>query len=182
MFGPEKIPGHLGEFLGYFMVRKVLAGQELLRASDTMTGKLVRWLAARGYVDAESAADVTERAKDALRDLPSADRLGSLLHDVADGAPEIDIDAIGEADWVEDSLQITDVQPGRIWFEGWHRPDQRPSEGQRSRAPGLVAARDARAYGGNLAAARGRLRPPLRSRGVSVLTGHGVVFRRLPAG
>jgi len=49
-------------------------------------------------------------------DLPSADRLGSLLHQVADRAPEIDIDA--QEDWIEDSLQITDVQPGRIWFEG----------------------------------------------------------------
>jgi len=33
LFGPEKIPEHLGEFLAYFMVRKVIAGQELLRAS-----------------------------------------------------------------------------------------------------------------------------------------------------
>jgi hypothetical protein len=32
LFGPEKIPEHLGEFLGYFMVRKVIAGQELLKA------------------------------------------------------------------------------------------------------------------------------------------------------
>ena len=28
LFGPEEIPPHLGEFLGYFMVRKVIAGQE----------------------------------------------------------------------------------------------------------------------------------------------------------
>lgn len=118
LFGPEKIPEHLGEFLDYFMVRKVIAGQELLRASGTVTGKLVRWLAARGYVDAEAAEDATERAHDASRDLPMADRLGSLLLDVADRAPEIDIDAIAEEDWVEDSLQISDVQPGQIWFEG----------------------------------------------------------------
>ncbi len=32
VFGPEKIPEHLGEFLDYFMVRKVIAGQELLKA------------------------------------------------------------------------------------------------------------------------------------------------------
>jgi hypothetical protein len=48
LFGPEKIPGHLGEFLDYFMVRKVIAGQELLKASGTVTGKLARWLAAHG--------------------------------------------------------------------------------------------------------------------------------------
>ena len=35
LFGPEKIPEHVGAFLGYFMVRKVFAGQELLKASGT---------------------------------------------------------------------------------------------------------------------------------------------------
>ncbi len=29
LFGPEKISGYLGEFLGYFMVRKVFAGHML---------------------------------------------------------------------------------------------------------------------------------------------------------
>jgi len=33
------------------MVRKVIAGQELLRAPGTVTGKLVTWLAARGYIE-----------------------------------------------------------------------------------------------------------------------------------
>ena len=51
LFGPE----HLGEFLGYFMVRKMIVGQELLRASGTVTGKFVTWLAARGYIDRDSA-------------------------------------------------------------------------------------------------------------------------------
>lgn len=79
LFGPEKIPEHLGEFLGYLMVRKVIAGQELLRASGTVTGKLVTWLAARGYIDRDSADHATGRAQDASRDLPVADRLGGLL-------------------------------------------------------------------------------------------------------
>ncbi len=136
LFGPEKIPAHLGEFLGYFMVRKVFAGQELLRAAGTVTGKLVRWLAARGCVDAESAADATERAKDASRDLPSADRLGNLLHEVADRAPEIDVDAIAEEDWIEESLQITDVQPGRIWFEGGIGPISVPRKASDLARPG----------------------------------------------
>jgi hypothetical protein len=51
LFGPEKIPAHIDEFLDWFMVRKVMASQELLKASGTVTGKLVRWLAERGYVE-----------------------------------------------------------------------------------------------------------------------------------
>ncbi len=56
-----------------------------------MTGKLVTWLAARGYIDIDSADHATSRAKDASRYLPVADRLGALLHDVTDGAPDLDL-------------------------------------------------------------------------------------------
>ena len=42
---------NLGEFLGYFMVRKVVAGQELLRAAGTVTKKLARWLHDQGFID-----------------------------------------------------------------------------------------------------------------------------------
>ena len=118
LFGPEKIPEHLGEFLGYFMVRKVMASQQLLKASGTVTGKLMTWLAARGYIDTEQAGDASGRAKDAARDLPLADRLGSLLHDIAARTPDIDVNAVDDQDWVEDHLAISDVEPGRIWFEG----------------------------------------------------------------
>jgi succinate dehydrogenase flavin-adding protein (antitoxin of CptAB toxin-antitoxin module) len=139
LFGPEKIPGHLGEFLGYFMVRKVMAGQELLRASGTVTGKLVTWLAARGYIDRDSADDATGRAKVAARDLPVADRLGGLLHDVAARAPEIDMDAVDDKDWVEDHLAISDVEPGRIWFEGGIGPIAVPREASDLARPGWSA-------------------------------------------
>ncbi len=118
LFGPEKIPEHLGEFLGYFMVRKVMASQQLLKASGTVTAKLMTWLAARGDIDAEHAADATARAKDAARDLPRADRLASLLYEVAARTPDIDVNAVDDDDWVEDHLAISDVEAGRIWFEG----------------------------------------------------------------
>jgi hypothetical protein len=136
LFGPEKIPEHLGEFLGYFMVRKVIAGQELLRASGTVTGKLVTWLAARGYIDRDSADHATGRAQDASRDLPVADRLGGLLHDVAQRAPDIDVDALDDQDWVEDHLAISDVQPGRIWFEGDIGPIAVPRQASDLARPG----------------------------------------------
>lgn len=74
LFGPEKIPEHLGEFLGYFMIRKVFASQELLKASGTVTKKLVRWLQARGYIDDEAAGDAVERAQDARRELRTFDQ------------------------------------------------------------------------------------------------------------
>ena len=44
IFGPEKILPEIDKFLGYFMVRKVMAGKGLLRASGTVTKKLAKWL------------------------------------------------------------------------------------------------------------------------------------------
>jgi hypothetical protein len=139
LFGPEKIPAHLGEFLDYFMVRKVIAGQELLKASGTVTGKLVRWLADRGSIDRDSAEDASERARDAARDLPIADRLGMLLHDVTDRAPDIDPDQVADEDWVEDYLEITDVEPGKIWFERDVGPFSVPRKASDLARPGWSA-------------------------------------------
>ena len=58
------------------------------------------------------------RAREASRDLPIADRLEMMLHDLAANTPDINPDHVAEQDWVEDYLAITDVEPGRIWFEG----------------------------------------------------------------
>ena len=139
LFGPEKIPGNLDEFLDYFMVRKVIAGQELLKASGTVTGKLVRWLAERGYIDEESAADANGRAREASRDLPIADRLGMLLYEVTDHAPAIDPDEVADEDWVEDYLQISDVEPGKIWFERGVGPIAVPRKVSNLARPGWSA-------------------------------------------
>jgi hypothetical protein len=139
LFGPEKIPGHLGEFLNYFMVRKVMAGQELLKASGTVTGKLVRWLAAHGYVDEQAAEDASDRARDGARDLPSAERLGTLLYDITSRTPNIDPDQVADEDWVEDHLEITNVKPGEIWFEGDVGPITVPRKASDLAQPGWSA-------------------------------------------
>jgi len=74
-FGPEKIPENLGEFLGYFMVRKVIAGRELLRAAGTVTKKLAAWLQENGHIPSEEAADARVRGAAAARDLPRVEEL-----------------------------------------------------------------------------------------------------------
>jgi hypothetical protein len=48
LLGPERIAVELGSFLGCFMVRKVIAGDDLLRSAGTVTKKLARWLEAEG--------------------------------------------------------------------------------------------------------------------------------------
>ena len=118
LFGPEKIVENLGEFLGYFMVRKVMASQELLRAAGTVTKKLASWLHAQGYISEDERADAVERGGDAARELPRADRLGELLHDEMAKTPPFDPEDVPDEDWVEDFLAIELVEPGALWFEG----------------------------------------------------------------
>lgn len=122
VFGPEKIPENVGEFLGYFMVRKVMAGQDLLRSAGTVTKKLGTWLEANGYTDATTAAVMVDQGSDAAVDLPAADRLADALYDETRRLPRFDPDAISDDDWLEDFLQIEKVESKRIWFDGLDQP------------------------------------------------------------
>lgn len=114
-FGPEKIPGELGSFLGYFMIRKVMGGAELMRAAGTATGKLVAWLAEKGYIGPDDTADALERTNDAARDLPRAERLAGLLYDHARvGRSERILE-----EWETDlAATITRIESGKLWFDG----------------------------------------------------------------
>lgn len=113
IFGPEHILPNVGEFLGYFMVRKVMAGGETLRAAGTVTKKLAKWLAEKGYAAADEAKEAEERGGEAARDLPKAEKLASLLDEFAEKQERGDEDSE-----IEDHFMLTRVEPGRIWLEG----------------------------------------------------------------
>ena len=114
VFGPEHILPNVGEFLDYFMVRKVMAGKELLRSAGTVTKKLAAWLAKNGYVSAEDADEARELGAAAARDLPKAEELALLLYEFAEdgefgGAVE---------EVVEDHFALKRVERGKVWLEG----------------------------------------------------------------
>lgn len=129
LMGPEQLVDNLGEFLGYFMIRKVAAGQDLLRAAGTVTKSLAKWLHQQGWIDDDAVAVAVDRGGDAARDLPKADKLAGLLGDLAQRAPRIDDpDAVADEDWVEDYLQIERVEPGALWFAGGVGPLEVPKQ------------------------------------------------------
>src|SRR6516162_7635258 len=76
-FGPEEATAGYSEFLGYFMPRKVMCGRDTMQAAGTVTKKLAKWLAEKGYI--EDTQDDQERAGEAARDLPKASKVLDLL-------------------------------------------------------------------------------------------------------
>jgi hypothetical protein len=117
LFGASELVAGIPEFLDYFMVRKVMAGAELLRAAGTVTKKLAKWLGERGYLEARTVADTVERGNEAARDLPRAEQLSRLLYELAEQS-SVDVDVLDDADSVDDYLFIDRVEPERLWFEG----------------------------------------------------------------
>jgi hypothetical protein len=118
LFGPEHILQNLAEFLGYFMLRKVMAGQELLRSAGTVTKKLATWLYEHGYVSDDEAQIAVDRGTDAARDPPRAERLANLLYDQSRAVPDFDPAALDQEDLVEDYLMIERIEPGALYFDG----------------------------------------------------------------
>ncbi|MBI2319855.1 MAG: hypothetical protein HYY28_14840 [Betaproteobacteria bacterium] len=119
LFGPEMIVESLDNFLGYYMIRKVIAGEDFLRAAGTVTNKLSKWLAEKGYVSREAAGDAVETSASAARDLPRVERAARILREAADGLG-VDAARLAERDYREfDHFTIVRVEPGRLWLEVW---------------------------------------------------------------
>jgi hypothetical protein len=135
LFGSDKIVENLGEFVGYFMIRKVAVGQELLRAAGTVTAKLASWLGERGYLDPAAVGEAAERGREAARELPKAEKLAQLLFERS-RAVRIDADELGDEDYVEDYLMIDKVEPGALWFEGGIGPVTVPKTASNIAQPG----------------------------------------------
>jgi hypothetical protein len=135
VFGPAKIADNLGEFLDYFMIRKVMAGEELLRAAGTVTKKLAKWLGVHGYLDENAVEDAVDRGAAAARDLPNAEKLCGLLFEQARKSM-IDVQTLDDDDYVEDYLMIDRVEPGALWFEGTIGPVKVPKAASDLAQPG----------------------------------------------
>lgn len=117
IFGPDKIVDNLGEFLGYFMIRKVMAGGETLRLSGTVTKKLCKWLAQMGYISEEEAIEGAEDGADAARDLPIAERAVTILY-AATREAFLNHDEVSDEDYLDfDHFTITKVEAGKLWLE-----------------------------------------------------------------
>ncbi len=117
LFGPEKILDGLSEFLGYFMIRKVMGGQELMQAAGTVTKKLSKWLAEKGYISSSQGQMGIEEGADAARDLPGAERAARILYEAAQNLFH-NPNGLNDEDYLDfDHYTIARIEPGKLWFD-----------------------------------------------------------------
>jgi hypothetical protein len=110
LYGAKEITSGFSEFLGYFMPRKVIAGNATMKAAGTVIKKLTKWLAEKGYIDDDGSTG--ELVGEYARDLPASQELLDRLDDgLAENAPE----HYGRE--VEGHFWIRRVEPGRLWLE-----------------------------------------------------------------
>lgn len=110
-FGPEEIPGGFSEFLGYFMPRKVYAGQDTMRAAGTVTRKLAQWLAEQGYIEKEP--EVAKSVARKGRSLSKSKKAERILDKFVAGLSL----TVEESSLIEDHLIVERVEPGRLWVK-----------------------------------------------------------------
>ena len=109
-FGPEDATSGYSEFLGYFMPRKVMCGKETMQAAGTVTKKLAKWLAEKGYI--ENTEEAQKRAGDAAKELPKAQEVLELLEDYLEWkSPERHGEEIQDHFWIER------IEPGKLWLK-----------------------------------------------------------------
>jgi hypothetical protein len=109
-FGAEDATSGFDEFLGYFMPHKVMCGKDTMQAAGTVTKKLAKWLAEKGY--ALDTEDAQERAGEAAKDLPKARKVLKLLDDYLDlNSPET------HGTVIEDHFWIGRIEPGKLWLD-----------------------------------------------------------------
>lgn len=114
LFGPTYILEGLEEFLGWFVIRKVILPHDDVARIGPAAGAVVKWLVDCGSVPREVADGARELSAAATRDLPDADRLAELLYWLGEVSPAEDVQEY--VDWENELAQISRVEPGKLWF------------------------------------------------------------------
>lgn len=115
VFGPEYIPRLFGEFLSYFMPRKVQPSKTLAKNAEKTVRKLRKWLVANDYVD-QSPSEPPRRSSN----LVDATELRTMLEDVTIGGSESNYPDFDEGHFyirevLDDTITVERVvQPGTI--------------------------------------------------------------------
>jgi len=109
-FGTEDIASGFAAFLDDFMPRKVIAGNETMKAAGTVIKKLAKWLVEKGYTEDDES--MKEMIGEGARDLPASQKLLDFLDDWLDETAPVDADR-----QIEGHFIIKRIEPKQIWLD-----------------------------------------------------------------
>ena len=169
MFGPNQLMAYIDEFVNWFLIRKAIMPVDQTEQTIEDVRGFVEWLAERDEIGTGQARKALGAIATASVDVPSAERLARILHDIARKNTEAAAARRTHFDeTIEDYLVIERVAPGRILVPRRRRPDQGAGGGQRARPPGLDGELSRGSPRCDLADPRDRQRLPRHARSIGV--------------
>jgi hypothetical protein len=124
LFGPDKILGGYNEFFGYFLPRKVIAGEEFFKNCGTVLKKLAKWMETKGYTGPEDSLRAIEASARGGKNAAEAERIGRMLYNFKKRYPlkqTIDQD---ENNFVESYFTIERVEKNILHLQDDESPDE----------------------------------------------------------
>ena len=76
--------GHVSNFLEWFLIRKVMGPQWMMKAAPTIMKKYFKWLDQKGLLAEGVIDEVLDTTKQAAKDLPRVDQAAELLFNLCD--------------------------------------------------------------------------------------------------
>lgn len=113
VFGPDKISENVGEFVGYFLIRKVMMPGDQMAEAAAVVAELCKWLVEQNIVSIEDAQDAIEKAERAAKLLPRAEDANRIIWELAQKCPQ---DA---QEYIEfGHMTMTRIEKDSVWLEG----------------------------------------------------------------
>ncbi len=112
IFGPDKITSsEIAEFLDYFMIKKVVASNNLMKTVGTVTRKFVKWLGEKGYVVEKDCKNMVDVVDDLKADMPAVAELADLIYDYIYQSSDVDFEGTKDG-----YFSVADIKPGELWL------------------------------------------------------------------
>jgi len=121
IFEYDKIDSfQISEFLGYFMIRKVMGSKELMKTVVRVMRRFAKWMREKDYINEEKYEMLDGTIDDFKDDLPKVVELSDLIYEYTQYAPPVDF-----TDTVEGYFTVVKIQPGKLWLEDYSGQEEK---------------------------------------------------------
>jgi len=108
LFGQDELTeNQISEFLDYFLIRKVMGPESLIKKAVRVMKKFSKWMNEKNY-SKDDYQDYFEEVKD----LPKVEKLAQLIYHCARNAPELQYE-----DVINSSFLVSKIEKGKLWLE-----------------------------------------------------------------